>query len=186
MAAPAPRLTIAALAVAAVAFVGAGCGSDDSASSDASPATEWAGGLCSAITSWTGALTTAATSLKSDPTKDGLQSAVDDVSGATETFVDDVKGLGKPDTDTGDQAKESIDKLADNLTQNLDSIKTTVDDASGVSGLVSAATTVSTTLVTMGNEISTTFSELESLDAKGELEAAFKEASSCSALTSGS
>jgi hypothetical protein len=35
----------------------------------------------------------------------------------------------------------------------------------------------------MGTDVKSTFSELESLDAKGELESAFRDSSSCSDLT---
>ena len=35
----------------------------------------------------------------------------------------------------------------------------------------------------MGTQVSSTISDLESLDAKGELESAFKDASSCNDLT---
>ena len=96
-----------------------------------------------------------------------------------------MRGLGKPDTDAGEQAKESLDQLADEADQNLSAIKSAVDDASGVSGAVAAVTAISAALSTMGNQLSSTFNELKQLDAGGELQSAFNEADSCKTLQSG-
>ena len=60
-----------------------------------------------------------------------------------------------------------------------------VDDASGVSGVVEAVTAVSAAISALGVQFSSTFTELEQLDAGGELEAAFNEADSCDELQSG-
>jgi len=159
----------------------AGCGGDSGSSGSTSTA-EWADGLCSAITTWTSAISSATNSLKGTPTADGLKSAAGDVESATETFVDDVKGLGKPDTEAGQKAKESLDKLADNVNEEAGKIKDAADGASGASGVLAAASTLSTTLATIGQQLASTFQELEQLDAKGELESAFKDAEACKPL----
>jgi hypothetical protein len=165
------------------AFLASGCGGGDGGDSSA---TEWAGSVCSAITTWKDSITSTADSLKGgNLSEDALKSAADDVESATSDFVDDVRGLGKPDTDAGEQAKESLDQLADEADQNLSAIKSAVDNASGVSGAVAAVTAISSALSTMGNQLSSTFTELEQLDAGGELESAFKEADSCKTLQSG-
>ena len=44
---------------------------------------------------------------------------------------------------------------------------------------------ISSTLSTAGNQVSSTLSSLQDLDAKGELENAFKESNSCQTLTGG-
>ena len=51
-------------------------------------------------------------SAQGDISKDSLTTAVDDAKSATETFTSDIEDLGKPDTEAGQQAKESIDQLA--------------------------------------------------------------------------
>ena len=166
------------------ASLAAGCGGDDGGGD--SSATAWADDVCSAITTWTDSITSTTDSLKGgNLNEDALSNAADDVSSATSDFVDDVRGLGKPDTDAGEQAKESLDQLADEADQNLSAIKSAVDDASGVSGAVAAVTAISAALSTMGSQLSSTFNELEQLDAGGELETAFKEADSCNELQSG-
>ena len=112
-----------------------------------------------------------------------MKSAVDDLESATNDFVDDVRGLGTPDTEAGAKAKESIDQLADDVDETLSEMRNAVDDASGVSGVVEAVTAVSAAISALGVQFSSTFTELEQLDAGGELEAAFKEADSCDELS---
>jgi hypothetical protein len=160
----------------------AGCGGDSGSSGSTSTA-DWADGLCSAITTWTSAISSATNSLKGGtPTADKLKSAAGDVESATETFVDDVKGLGKPDTEAGQKAKESLDELADNVNEEAGKIKTAAEGVSGPSGVLAAVSTISTTLSTIGQQLASTFQELEQLDAKGELESAFKDADACKPL----
>jgi ABC-type transporter Mla subunit MlaD len=174
------------LPLLSVAFVAAGCGGSSS-SSDTTSASDWADSVCSAITTWTASLQSAAESLKGgNISKDSVNSAADDVKSATDTFVDDLKGLGKPDTEAGAQAKDEIDSLSDELKADSQKIEDAVDSASGASGTLSAVSVVSSTLVTMGNQLSSAFSELEKLDPKGELEDAFKQADSCKSITQSS
>jgi 23S rRNA U2552 (ribose-2'-O)-methylase RlmE/FtsJ len=94
--------------------------------------------------------------------------------------------LGKPNISAGQQAKDSVDQLSSDLTTDTDSIKAAVDGASGVRGIADAATTISTTLVTMGKQLVSTFKGLEQLDAKGELQTAFQQSSACQQLSSAS
>jgi hypothetical protein len=166
------------LAVSLVAvFSLAGCGGGDGGGSST---TEWADGVCSAITDWSESITSTAQSLRGgNLSQDELSGAVDDFESATSDFIDDLRGLGKPDTDAGEQAEESLDQLADDVDENVSKLKSDVDDADGVAA---AATAVTTALSTMGSQLSSTFSELEQLDAAGELEDAFKEADSCDEL----
>jgi hypothetical protein len=59
-----------------------------------------------------------------------------------------------------------------------------VKDVEGVNGLVAAATAVSATLSTMGQQLSSTFAELEQADVEGELDQAFRDADACDQLRS--
>jgi hypothetical protein len=171
------------IGLVAVSFA-TGCGGGDDGGG--SSATEWADDVCSSITTWTDSISSAADSLRDDNlTEDDLRSAVEDVEGATSDFVDEVTGLGEPDTDAGQQAKESLDRLAEDVEENVSRIRGAVDDASGGSGLLEAMTIVTGTLSTMGAQLSSTFAALEKLDAGGELEEAFREADSCNELESG-
>jgi hypothetical protein len=114
-----------------------------------------------------------------------VQDAVDDLESATTEFIDDVRGLGTPDTEAGEQARTALDELADEVEEGLSAMRTAVEDASGVSGVVEAVTAVSAGITALGTKLASTFAELEQLDAGGELEDAFSEASSCDELESG-
>ena len=169
--------------VACTALVAAGCGGSDDSSSGTSETTTWANGLCSAITTWTSSLSSIADTLKDgNLSKDALTSAADEAKTATEAFTSDLDELGTPDTDAGQQARDSIDQLSTDLKSDLTEIEDAIDGASGVSGILNAVSVVSNTLVTMGNQVSDTIGGFEDIDVKGELESAFKEASSCDEL----
>jgi hypothetical protein len=169
------------LAVAlSAASLAAGCG--DEGGGDAS-ATEWADGVCSAITTWRTSVASAADSLRAgDLSEKGIEDAFDDFESATDDFVDDLQGLGRPETEAGTQAKDALDQLADDVEDNVSQMKRAVDDISGVSGVLEAVTVVGAGLSRLGDQVSAAFSKLEDLDAGGELERAFRDASSCDEL----
>jgi hypothetical protein len=187
---PVPKSRLAALAAAtvALAFLAAGCGgSSKSSSSGTVPAEDWANNVCSAITTWTGSVKTTGDDLRSgNVTEDSLTSAVNDFESSTKQLASDLKGLGRPDTSSGQKAQESVDTLATEIQKDADEIKGEIKGASGLTGLQKALTNVGVTLQQMGAQVTTTFSELGSLDAKGELESAFKNADKCSSLVKSS
>jgi len=176
------RWLLPTVAVLAVSVLAAGCGK--SSSSETNSTTTWASGVCSALTTWKDSIASVGDSLKAgNVSTDALKSAADDAKSATETLASDLKGLGKPDIEAGQKAKDSVDQLSSELKSDADKIESAVDGVSGVSGVLSAVSVVSATLVTMGSQISSTFTALEQLDAKGELQDAFKQASACKQLT---
>ncbi len=179
------RRALVAASIVGAALLAAGCGGSNDSSSDATPATEWADGVCSSITTWKSSITSIADSLKNGGlTEDSLKSAANDAKDATDTLASDLQDLGTPDTESGQQAKDSVDELATNLRDGATTIEDAVSGASGVSGILSAVSTVSSTLTSMGTAVSSAVSNLEDLDAKGELQTAFGDASSCDGLTS--
>ena len=173
--------------LAAAALLAAGCGSSDSGSttsSDTSPTTEWAAGLCTAISTWKSSISAIGDTIKGGTiSKDALTSAVDDAKSATDTLTSDLDALGTPDTEAGQQAKDSIDQLSTELKDDVATIQDELDNASGITGLIAAIPTITKSLANMGTQVSTAISDLESLDAKGELQSAFNDASSCDGLT---
>jgi hypothetical protein len=176
------RKLLAIAVVAAIVLLATGCGSSSKSaqtSTQTSATVDWAGGLCSALTTYTTSLTDAATTLTKNVSKSGVQDAADSIKSATDTFVSDTKGLGKPDTSSGQQAKDTIDTLSTSLNKDM----STIQDATG-SGLLQGASTITATLTTVQSQITTAFNQLKGLDAKGELSQAFSDAPSCSSLTS--
>lgn len=168
-------LLLAALGAAALA---SGCGGDD----ETPAAVGWADDVCSAVTTWTESVGSATESLASGDSESGLEAAVEDVREATRTLADDLQALDAPETESGQQARASLDALAEELRQDAETIQEAAADAEGASGTLSAVSTISGTLVTMGEQASATLDGLRQLDARGELADAFDQAESCEGL----
>lgn len=115
--------------------------------------------------------------------KEALQEAADDVESSTQTFTDDLEELGRPDTEAGQEAKDLLDGLDEELDDDLQKIQSTVENASA-NNILSTVSMVSTTLGDMAQQVSATFEELDQLDASNELEQAFEEADSCAEIRS--
>jgi methyl-accepting chemotaxis protein len=162
------------------ATLAAGCGGDDGGDGGSS-ATDWANDLCSTITEWTESVEATSNSLRGgNLSEESLRDAADEFRSATQQFVDDVRGLGAPDTDAGEEAKEEIDQLADAIDEDVAEIEEAVEGGEGLAATVSAITTA---LAGMGEELASTFTALEQLDAGSELEEAFRDADACDELS---
>ncbi len=172
---------VAVVAAAAVALAAAGCGSS---SSDTTSAQTWANGVCSAFSTWETSLKGLQTTVTSGGlSKDSLNTAASDAKDATQTLAKSLKKLGKPDTQAGQQAQDDMSQLSTELNASAQTISDAMNNASGAAGVLTAVSTISATLVTMGKDVSTAVTNLQKLDPKGELETAFKQASSCKTLT---
>ena len=109
------------------------------------PTTEWANGLCSSITTWQSEITTIVDSLKGgNLSQDSLTAAVDDAEEATRNFTTSLKGLGRPDTEAGQQAQDSVNELTTQIDDDMTKIQDTVSNASGVAGVIAAVPTITT------------------------------------------
>jgi hypothetical protein len=181
MAVSTTRLAALAAVFAAV-LLASGCGSSSS-SSDTKPAEDWANSVCSAITTWTSSVRQTGNDLRSGSVSESsLNKAVNEFQQSTKQLADDLKGLGRPDTPSGQKAQQSVDTLATEIQSDADKIKSEIKGASGVAGYQKALANVGVTLTQMGEQVTNTFGELGNLDAKGELESAFKKADKCSSL----
>ena len=165
--------TAVLLLVASFAILAAGCGGDD-ASSTATPADEWADSFCSAVTAWTDDLQRIGDSID-DPsslTIDALEESAADVSTATDEFVEDVRALGAPDTESGDQIRESVESLADTLEQERQDLEDAAQDVSDLTDLPQAIVAIGTSLTAMGTAFQSTMEALDDADVGSELETA--------------
>jgi hypothetical protein len=152
--------------------------------SEGSATADWAGDVCSALADWTESLQAATSSLQgSDDPVGSLESVVEDVREATGALADDLRGLGPPETDSGEQAKESLDTLASDLEDSIETIEAAGEDVSGANDVLTAVSTITGELAKMGTQVASAFGELAELDPGGELEAAFEEAPACDELT---
>jgi len=105
------------------------------------------------------------------------------VRSATDTLASDLKGLGRPDTPAGRKAQDALNELSTSLSKDVTTIETTVHGASGLTGLLAAAPTVTRTLTSMGTDVTSTMSEMQSLDARGEVKSAFAKSQACYSAT---
>ena len=164
------------VAVVAVALAAAGCGSKNETTSTQ----DWANGVCTAFTTWKTSLTDLQKTVTSGGlTQQSLTSAVDSAQDATNTLAKDLKKLGKPDTQAGQQAKDDVQQLSDELSSGSKTISDAMDNAKGATGFLTAVSTVTSTLASMVTEVQTTVTNVQKLDPKGELEKAFKSAPAC-------
>ena len=170
------RLPLILLAVAALA---AGCGGD----SGESATTAWADDVCSAITSWTDSIASTAESLSGNLSEEELKESADELEGDTQTFVDDLRELGPPETEAGQEAQATLDELAGAVEGSISTIGDAVEDAAGAEGVLEAVSAISTAMSTLADQVAAAFTELEDLDASGELEKAFEDAESCDELS---
>ena len=175
------RAVCSVAAVLALAALVAGCGGDDEPG-----ATDWANDVCSAFSEWTTSLESAAEPLRTgEVSRNSIDAAVSGLSEATEEFVGDIRALQPPDTEAGDEAKEELDGLADDLSDGVDEIRDTVESASGVNAGAALAE-VGNSLTRMASAAQSALSRIEGLDASGELESAFRDAPACEELAGSS
>jgi hypothetical protein len=168
------RLALAALLVS-LTLLAAGCGKSKSPS-----AADWANGVCSALSTWKTSITSAVDSVTSgNLTKDSVKSAADDAKNATNKLTSDLKKLGRPNTNAGAQAQQTVDQLSNQVSSGVDTIQTTVKNVSSVSSGLAAVSTVSATLKTINTQISAAYRTLSNLDPGGELQKALQSAPDC-------
>jgi hypothetical protein len=170
------------IAVVALATLAAGCGGKSS-SSQSTSAADWADGLCSALATWSTSVRSETTSLKGNVTESSLKSASAEVTKATDKLESDLKALGTPDTESGKKARENLDTLAGQLKTDAQTIDDAVKEVSGTSSALKAVSTVSATLVTVGDQVRTALISIQQLDTKGELEKAFRSSEECKKLS---
>jgi len=171
-------------AVAALALVAAGCGGSDESSS-ASPTDEWADGFCTAITSWTDSIQSVPEQFSdlSSLSQDGLEDAASDVKSSTDELVDDLKGLGAPDTESGQAVKDSLDELSATVESEVTTIENAAEDASGLTALPGAVSSVLTSISAMGTAFSSTLETIQNADATGELQTALEDSPACADIS---
>jgi len=178
-----------AVLILAAAIVAAGCGGGSSSSggtgteSSATAADDWANSVCEEFVAWNNSITDAGQGIRDNPSEEGIRTAGEQIQTATQTLADDLRGLGRPDTESGQEAKDTVDQLATNLDTSLQKINEAMDNASGTTGAVTAASTIGTSLVEMADNVSTAFQQLQEIDAQGELQSALEQGDSCAGLT---
>jgi hypothetical protein len=167
--------------VGSLALLGAGCGGNGDDATDATPTDEWAESFCTAVSSWTDELRRIGDTID-DPSAldpDTLRAAADDVSATTESFVDDVRALGTPDTESGEEIRDSLDTLSDTLETERADIEAAIEDISTLADIPAAITTIGASVSAMGSAFQTALDAVDDADVGGELESALEQSDAC-------
>jgi hypothetical protein len=172
------RIVVIGLCGVGVAIALAGCGDKSSDASGtttttASDAEQFASGTCNAISAWRADVTKAVNTLRATPTRDNAKQAVTDTKAATSTFASAIGDLGRPGTASGKQAQATLQTLEQQLRDGGAKIGNAVDNLSGLSGSAAAISTISSTLVTMRDQVTAAGKALRELPT-GELQEAFR------------
>jgi len=179
------KLPLGLASLLALAVLAAGCGGGGGSSSSTKSPQDWADGVCSAINTWKDSLSSASESVTGgNLSENSLKQAASDLKDSTAQLKDDLDGLGKPDLESGDKAKDDVDTLSSNVSDGADKIEGALKDVQNGGSIVSALTTGTSTISTMGNQVQSTLNDLKTVDPAGELKSAFENASSCKSLTS--
>lgn len=178
------RLLVPAAALLLLPAVLAGCGG----SSKSSPEADWAQSFCGALGTWKSSVADAANTLKDtgNLSKSKLQQAGDSISNANNKLVDDLHGLGKPSGTAGSQAKADIDQLTQDLKADANKVENALKGVSSVQELLTAVPQLSAAASTAASQVSSTITNLKSLDASKEWQQAFENSEACKSLNKGS
>lgn len=160
--------------VAALAVAAAGCGGDDEASAEA-----WADDVCTELDTWADSIATAISGVMSQGlgvTRNDLSVAANQASRATSQLVDDLREIGPPDTESGEQAQEELQRLGDSLEQHADTARERVEGASG-SGLAEVGRSVLVEIGAAADEVEAALGSLQ--DAGDDLRDGIEASAAC-------
>jgi hypothetical protein len=174
-------IAVAVTLISALAL--AGCGGDGG-DETLSPS-EWADSLCSDLGEWKSSMQTVAASFGGgNLSQENVQDAADEVSDATEMLVGDLQDLGRPDTESGQEAKDEVDNLSEELQTGSDEIQRAADGVSSAADVPQAAATAGATLTRLRTQLTTTLTNLEQIEPQGEVKSALEQSDACNDLKS--
>ena len=182
--------TVAAVLVAALALAGCGGSSKDSESttttteSTAATQAAYANSLCGSLLTWKNSLTSVATSLRGGNLQKGkLEQSAKTVSDANKRLADDLDALGTPPKIGGPKAKAAVDTLSNELDTSADQIEQAAKGITTTQDALAAVSTVSSTLIKLSTDISTTITELQGLNVAQGWKQAFANSATCQSLS---
>jgi hypothetical protein len=90
---------------------------------DTSPQ-KWADGVCSAVQGWIDSVQSTVEGLRgAGSLENASQQATSGLEAATAQLADSIEQLGKPSTSDGTKARNAVEKLSDELSADVESIK---------------------------------------------------------------
>ena len=176
---------------AALALAGCGGSSEDSEStttttteSTAATQAAYANSLCGSLLTWKNSLTSVATSLRGgNLQKEKLKQSATTVSDANRQLADELDALGTPPKIGGPQAKAAVNTLSNELDTSADQIEKAAKSITTTQDALAAVSTVSSTLIKLSTDISTTITELQGLNVAEGWRRAFANSATCQSLS---
>lgn len=175
------RLLVPIAALLLFPAVLAGCGGS---SSKSSAEADWAQSFCGALGTWKTSVTNAGKTFTnpSNLTKEKANQAVDSITNANDKLVSDLKALGKPEGSAGDQAKAEVQTLSNQLSDDADKARNAMKGVSNTQELLTSISTLAGIASSAASQVSSTFTQLKSLDASKEWQDAFENSDACKSL----
>jgi hypothetical protein len=175
-------LAVTTALVASAAACGGSGGGEAAGTTTPTESQSFAHLVCSSLVTWKQDVTKATNSIKESPSKETITVAITQVRDSTSTLVNELKSLDVPSTESSKEAKSTLATLEDQLNQGASKLKETAGKMTGLTGSVEAVSIMSTTLVTMRDQVKAAGNQLRTLP-KGELKDAFADSQTCQSLT---
>jgi hypothetical protein len=176
-----------------VALAVAGCGGGSSNESESTTTTTqptgatqaaYANSLCSSLRTWKNSLTSLATTLRGgNLTKENLKGAAATVSDANRRLADELDTLGTPPKIGGPKAKAAVKRLSNELNTSADQIESASKSVVNAQDALAAVSTVSSTLLELSTDISTTITQFQGVDVAAGWKRAFANSATCQSLS---
>ena len=162
------------------------CGgsSSDTTTTEASgtSATAWASGVCTAFSSWNAGIAQIKSSLRTSHTSTDLKNAASQVRDQAAKLQSTLQALGKPNTASGQQAKEQLNSFKASLSQSKATIQKSLSTPpTSASQALAAVSTVSGELAQVTQNFKLFIGNLKKAEPKSDLTKAFQDAPACAA-----
>jgi hypothetical protein len=170
--------SVISLVLVVVAVTPAGAG-------DTSPQ-KWADGVCSAVQDWIDSVQSTVEGLRSAGSlENASQQAISGLDTATAQLTDSIEQLGKPTTSDGTKARNAVEKLSNELSADVDSIKGELTNLpTDPAGIAASFAQIGSDISNAIDQVQSTATTLKGLSPKGKLKKAFQSSSECRSLKS--
>jgi uncharacterized phage infection (PIP) family protein YhgE len=167
--------------MATLAIAAAGCGGNEPSAEE-----EWAGDVCSAVSDWQDQIEQSAADIREQIRAPGvdtlaaIESEIQEGVDASNELADELQSLEPPDTEAGDQAKQELDALGDQVEATVEETKETIDSLPENASLTEVAQKVAPLLPSLQALATNVSATLASVKERGsELTEGFDKADSC-------
>jgi conjugal transfer/entry exclusion protein len=183
------RLTPGARALIAssvAVFVLVGAAAPAAAAGSGTSPQKWADGVCSAVDDWIESVESTIQGLRgAGSLEDAAQQAINGLDTATTQLTTSIEELGRPSTSDAKKAQDAVEKLSNDLSTDLDSIKNELSNPpSDPAGIASLFAQIGIEVENAIDQVKSTATTLKGLSSKGRLKKAFQSSSECKSLKS--